>query len=59
MKVKELIEKLKQFDLESQVEFVGMCEYGWGESMEFVSRECHIQEERSLVQLIIQGEEQN
>ena len=56
MKVKDLIERLKDFNPESELEFVGLTEYGFGEQMEVVSEDCHIQEEDDFVQLIIQGE---
>ena len=56
MKVKELIERLTQLNPETEVEFVGLCEYGFGETIEFISEGCHIQEEDNLVQIIIQGE---
>ena len=58
MNVLELIEKLKQLDPESQIEFVSLTEYGYGERMEVISEECHIQEEENLVQIIISGEAQ-
>ena len=61
MKVRDLIEKLKGFNPESELEFVGLTtteitEYGFGEQMEIVSEDCHIQEEDDFVQLIISGE---
>ena len=58
MNVLELIERLKQFDPESQIEFVSLTEHGYGERMEVISEECHIQEEENLVQIIISGEAQ-
>lgn len=58
MNVLDLIERLKQFDPESQIEFVSLTEYGYGERMEVISEECHIQEEENLVQIIISGEAQ-
>lgn len=58
MNVLDLIERLKQLDPESQIEFVGLTEYGYGERMEVISEECHIQEEENLVQIIISGEAQ-
>ena len=56
MNVLELIEKLKQLDPESQIEFVSLTEYGFQEYMEVVSEECLIREEIGFVQLIISGE---
>lgn len=56
MKVKDLIKRLTQLNPETEIEFVGLCEYGFGETIEFISEGCHIQEEDNLVQLIIQGE---
>jgi hypothetical protein len=58
MNVLDLIERLKQLDPESQIEFVSLTEYGYGERMEVISEECHIQEEENLVQIIISGEAQ-
>jgi hypothetical protein len=58
MKVIDLIDRLKQLNPESQIEFVGLTEYGYGEEMEIITGECHIQEEENLVQIIISGEEQ-
>ena len=58
MNVLELIEKLKQLDPESQIEFVSLTEYGFQEYMEVVSEECLIREEIGFVQLIISGEAQ-
>lgn len=58
MNVLELIEKLKQLDPESQIEFVSLTEYGFQEYMEVVSEECLIREEENLVQIIISGEAQ-
>lgn len=57
MKIKDLILELQKQNLESEIEFVGLVEYGFGERMEFVSEDCHIQEEDGFIQLIIQGEE--
>jgi len=56
MKIKDLIERLNEFNPESEIEFVGLVEYGYGEQMEIVSEECHIQEEDGFVQFIISGE---
>ena len=58
MNVLELIEKLKQLDPESQIEFVSLTEHGFQEYMEVVSEECLIREEENLVQIIISGEAQ-
>ena len=58
MKVRDLIERLKDFNPESELEFVGLTEYGFGEQMEVGSEDCHIQEEGDFVQLIVSGEEQ-
>lgn len=58
MNVLDLIERLKQFDPESQIEFVSLTEYGFQEYMEVVSEECLIREEIGFVQLIISGEAQ-
>jgi len=57
MKIKDLILELQRQNLESEIEFVGLVEYGFGEKMEFVSEGCEIQEEDGFIQLIIQGEE--
>jgi hypothetical protein len=57
MKVIDLIDRLKQLNPESQIEFVGLTEYGYGEQLEITTTECHIQEEGSLVQIVISGEE--
>ena len=56
MKIKDLIERLNEFNPETEVEFVGFVEYGFREYMEIVSEECHIQEDSGFVQLIISGE---
>lgn len=56
MKIKDLILKLQEQDLESEIEFVGFVEYGFQEYMEIVSEECLIREEIGFVQLIISGE---
>ena len=56
MNVLDLIERLKQLDPESQIEFVSLTEYGFQEYMEVVSEECLIREEIGFVQLIISGE---
>lgn len=56
MKIKELIEKLNEFNPETEVEFVGFVEYGFREYMEVVSEECLIREEDDFVQFIISGE---
>lgn len=58
MNVLDLIERLKQLDPESQIEFVSLTEYGFQEYMEVVSEECLIREEIGFVQLIISGEAQ-
>lgn len=58
MNVLDLIERLKQLDPESQIEFVSLTEYGFQEYMEVVSEECLIREEIGFVQLIISGETQ-
>lgn len=58
MNVLDLIERLKQLDPESQIEFVSLTEYGFQEYMEVVSEECLIREEENLVQIIISGEAQ-
>ena len=59
MKVKDLIERLKDFNPESELEFVGLIEYGFGEQMEVITEDCHLQEEDDFVQLIISGESSN
>lgn len=56
MKIKDLIEKLNEFNPETEVEFVGFVEYGFREYMEIVSEECLIREEGDFVQFIISGE---
>ena len=56
MKIKDLIEKLSEFNPETEVEFVGIVEYGFGEYMEICSEECIIQEEDDYIQFIISGE---
>lgn len=58
MNVLDLIERLKQLDPESQIEFVSLTEYGFQEYMEAVSEECLIREDSGSVQLIISGEAQ-
>jgi hypothetical protein len=58
MNVLDLIERLKQLDPESQIEFVSLTEYGFQEYMEVVSEECLIREDSGSVQLIISGEAQ-
>ena len=58
MNVLDLIERLKQLNPESQIEFVSLTEYGFQEYMEVVSEECLIREEENLVQIIISGEAQ-
>lgn len=58
MNVLDLIERLKQLDPKSQIEFVSLTEYGFQEYMEVVSEECLIREEIGFVQLIISGEAQ-
>ena len=57
MEIKDLILELQKLNPEDKVEFVGSVEYGFGETIEFVSEDCHIQEEDGFIQLIIQGEE--
>lgn len=56
MKIKDLVLELQKQNPESEIEFVGLVEYGYGEQIEIVSEECHIQEEDGFVQLIISGE---
>jgi hypothetical protein len=56
MKIKDLIEKLSEFNPETEVEFVGIVEYGFGEYVEMCSEECIIQEEDDYIQFIISGE---
>ena len=58
MNVLDLIERLKQLNPESQIEFVSLTEYGFQEYMEVVSEECLIREDSGSVQLIISGEAQ-
>ena len=58
MKVRDLIEKLKGFNPETEVEFAGIIEYGFGEYVECVSEECIIREEDDFIQLIVSGEGQ-
>jgi hypothetical protein len=58
MKVRDLIEKLKGFNPETEVEFTGIVECGFGEYVECVSEECIIREEDDFLQLIVSGEEQ-
>lgn len=58
MKVRDLIERLKEFNPESELEFVGSVEFGFGETTECISEECILQEEDDFVQLIVHGEEQ-
>jgi hypothetical protein len=56
MKIRDLIEKLSEFNPETEVEFVGAVVYGFGEYMEICSEECIIQEEDDYIQFIISGE---
>ena len=56
MKIKDLILKLQEQDPESEIEFVGLAEYGFQEYMEIVTEECLIREDSGFVQLIISGE---
>ena len=56
MKVKDLIKRLKDLNPESELEFVGFAEYGYGEYMEVITEDCRIQEVDDFVQLIISGE---
>ena len=57
MIIKELILQLQNLNPEDKVEFVGLVEYGFGETMSFETDEIHIQSHEGLTQLIIQGEE--
>ena len=57
MKVKDLIEKLKVFNPETEVEFVGIVECGFGEYVETCSEECIIREEDDFLQFVVSGEE--
>ena len=56
MKIKDLILELQKQNPESEIEFVGLVEYGFQEYMEVVSEECLIREDCGFVQLIISGE---
>ena len=56
MKIKDLIEKLSEFNPETEVEFVGIVEYGFGEYVEMCSEECIIREGGDYIQFIISGE---
>ena len=56
MKIKDLILELQKQTPESELEFVGLVEYGFQEYMEVVSEECLIREDGGFVQLIISGE---
>lgn len=56
MKIKDLILELQKQNPEDKVEFVGLMDYGFGEAMSIASKECLIQEDGGLVQIIISGD---
>ena len=56
MKIKDLILELQKQNPESEIEFVGLVEYGFGETMSFETEECLIRKDTGLVRLIISGE---
>lgn len=56
MKIKDLILKLQEQDPESEIQSVGLAEYGFQEIPKIVPEECFIREDNGFVQLIISGE---
>lgn len=56
MKINELIAELSKFNPDTEIEFVGITEYGFSEFHEICSEECLIREEDDFVQFIISGE---
>jgi len=56
MKIKDLILELQKQNPEDKVEFVGLVEYGFGETMSFETEECLIRKDNGLIRLITSGE---
>jgi hypothetical protein len=56
MKVEDLIKELTKFNPETEIEFVGIIESGFGEYSEMCSEECLIRDEDGFIQLVISGE---